>query len=82
MSEVVSEVMSESEPVSDVFGHVYVRTQVRVRSHAFARVRVRVRVRSQKNSHVRVRVRFGHGLRHELMSEVVSAQLCDSLRCT
>ena len=68
MSEVVSEVMSESEPVSDVFGHVYVRTQVRVRSHAFARVRVR----SQKNSHVCVRVRFGHGLRHELMSEVVS----------
>ena len=36
----MSEVMSESEPVSDVFGYVYVRTQVRVRSHDLTRVRV------------------------------------------
>ena len=80
MSEVVSEVMSESEPVSEVFGHVHVRSRVRVRSHGFARVRVRVRVRGPKKSRVRVRVRFGHGLGHELMSELVSVSVHLCLR--
>ena len=54
---------------------VHVRTRVRVRSHDFARVRVRVRVRSFRKGRVRVRVRFGHGLGHELMSEVVSVSV-------
>ena len=71
----MSEGMSESELMSEVIGPVRVRTRVRVRSHDFVHVRVRVRVRSSKKSHVRVRVCFGHGLGHELMSELVSVHL-------
>ena len=48
--------MSESEPVSEVFGHMLVRAGVRVRSLDFVHVRVRVRVRSPKKFCVRVRV--------------------------
>ena len=51
MSEVVSEVMSESEPMSDVFGHMSVRARVRVRRNDS----VHVRVRSPKKCCVRVR---------------------------
>ena len=62
MSKVVPEVKSESETVSEVIGHVHVRTHVHVRSHHFTRVSVRVLKKSP------VRVRIGH----ELMSESVS----------
>ena len=39
---------------------------------SFVQVRVRVRVRSSKKSQ---KVCFGHGLEHELMSELVSASV-------
>ena len=41
-------------------------------SEVFGHVRVRTRVQSHDSVHVRVRVWFGYGLGHELMSEVVS----------
>ena len=62
VSEAVSEVMSKSEPMPEVFGHVRVRTRVRVRSHDSAHVRVR----SPKKYCVRVQ---------ELMSEVESVSV-------
>ena len=70
MSEVVSEVMSESEPVSEVFGHVHVRSRVRVRSHGFARVRVRVRVRTHVRTRVRVRSSLGLIIKFESTESV------------
>ena len=45
--------------------------RLRVRSNDF--VHVRVRVRSSEKCHVRVRL--GHGLRHKLISELVSVHL-------
>ena len=57
---------------AEMSGHAW---YVRVRSHDSVHIRVRVRVRKPKKSCVSVRVCFGHGLGHELMSELVSVSV-------